>query len=137
MNNFFIFPGMSFGAMSCGAKTIPESFFMVAAEAVANALDAHDIEVESVVPHPNRIRQVAENVATAVVLAAQADGLAATTLGATKAEVAAELRKRMWTPPADRTRPAAPPTAGARRSTSASSRSASATWRSTESNDHG
>ena len=29
--------------------------------------------------------------------------------GATKAEVAAELRKRMWTPPADRTRPAAPP----------------------------
>ena len=33
MNNFFIFPGMSFGAMSCGAKTIPESFFMVAAEA--------------------------------------------------------------------------------------------------------
>ena len=109
VNNFFIFPGMSFGAMSCGAKTIPESFFMVAAEAVANALDAHDIEVESVVPHPNRIRQVAENVATAVVLAAQADGLAATTLGATKAEVAAELRKRMWTPPADRTRPAAPP----------------------------
>ena len=82
---------------------------MVAAEAVANSLDAHDIEVESVVPHPNRIRQVAENVATAVVLAAQADGLAATTLGATKAEVAAELRKRMWTPPADRTRPAAPP----------------------------
>ena len=33
VNNFFIFPGMSFGAMSCGAKTIPESFFMVAAEA--------------------------------------------------------------------------------------------------------
>ncbi|EOD29094.1 NADP+-dependent malic enzyme, partial [Emiliania huxleyi CCMP1516] len=76
VNNFFIFPGMSFGAWSCGARSIPESFFMVAAEAVANGLDAHDIEVESVVPHPSRIRSIAEGVAKAVVLAAQEKGLA-------------------------------------------------------------
>ncbi len=49
---------MSFGAMQCQAKTIPESFFMVAAEAVANSLDEHDLAVDSVVPHPARIRQV-------------------------------------------------------------------------------
>eukprot|EP00320_Phaeocystis_rex_P013857 CAMPEP_0119066370 /NCGR_PEP_ID=MMETSP1178-20130426/8932_1 /TAXON_ID=33656 /ORGANISM="unid sp, Strain CCMP2000" /LENGTH=685 /DNA_ID=CAMNT_0007047965 /DNA_START=40 /DNA_END=2097 /DNA_ORIENTATION=+ len=98
VNNFFIFPGMSFGAISCAAKTIPESFFMVAAEAVAHSLDAHDLAVESVVPHPARIRTVAENVATAVVLAAQAAGLAGKCLGSTKVEVAAALKAAMWSP---------------------------------------
>jgi len=98
VNNFFIFPGMSFGAMMCAAKTIPESLFMVAAEAVANSLDAHDIEVESVVPHPGRIRQVAENVATAVVVACQAQGLATKTLGSSAAEVSATLKAAMWAP---------------------------------------
>ena len=98
VNNFFIFPGMSFGAISCHAKTIPENFFMVAAEAVAQSLDAHDLEVESVVPHPGRIRQVAENVATAVVLAAQAQGLAGKPVGATKDEVEAALKRAMWSP---------------------------------------
>ena len=86
VNNFFIFPGMSFGAISCHAKTqtlalaptsaqaptltptptptptpaltrchaktIPESFFMVAAEAVAQSLDAHDLEVHSLTLQP-------------------------------------------------------------------------------------
>jgi len=98
VNNFFIFPGMSFGAMMCAATTIPESLFMVAAEAVAHSLDAHDIEVESVVPHPSRIRQVAENVAAAVVLAAQAAGIATKPLGESPAEVAAALKAAMWSP---------------------------------------
>jgi malate dehydrogenase (oxaloacetate-decarboxylating)(NADP+) len=99
VNNFFIFPGMSFGAMKCQAKTIPESFFMVAAEAVANSLDAHDIAVESVVPNPARIRTVSENVAAAVVLKAQADGLAAKPLGKDHPEIAAYLKGAMWSPP--------------------------------------
>ena len=98
VNNFFIFPGMSFGAWSCGARSIPESFFMVAAEAVANGLDAHDIEVESVVPHPSRIRSIAEGVAKAVVLAAQEKGLATKTLGAGAAEVSEALAGLMWSP---------------------------------------
>ena len=36
----------------CHAKTIPESFFMVAAEAVAQSLDAHDLEVHSLTLQP-------------------------------------------------------------------------------------
>merc|ERR1711907_751900 len=76
VNNCFIFPGMSFGAMCCEASTIPEKLFMVAAEAVANCLDARDIEMESVVPNPGRIREVGHAVALAVVMEAQASGLA-------------------------------------------------------------
>ena len=39
MNNFFIFPGMSFAAVCCEAAKIPDHLFMEAAEAVANSLD--------------------------------------------------------------------------------------------------
>jgi malic enzyme len=35
VNNFFIFPGLSFGLMACAAKTVPESLFLAAAEAGA------------------------------------------------------------------------------------------------------
>ncbi len=98
VNNFFIFPGMSFGAMCAKASTIPEHFFMLAAEAVANSLDSHDIDVESVVPHPSRIREVAQNVATAVVLGAQQKKLAGAHLGDDAAAVKKELASRMWNP---------------------------------------
>ena len=35
VNNVYIFPGMSFGAMCCEATAIPDRLFMVAAEAVS------------------------------------------------------------------------------------------------------
>merc|ERR1719161_3344333 len=43
VNNVYIFPGVSMGAICCQASTIPERLFMVAAEAVANSLDAQDL----------------------------------------------------------------------------------------------
>jgi len=76
VNNFFIFPGMSYGCMRCQSKTIPERYFMLAAEAVANSLDADDIKFESVVPNPGHIREVNLNVATAAVLGAEELGIA-------------------------------------------------------------
>ena len=57
--------------MACAATTIPESFFLVAAEAVAQSLSTEELFADSVLPAPARIREVAENVAVAVVLAAQ------------------------------------------------------------------
>ena len=73
----------------------------MAAEAVAQSLDAKDLEVESVVPHPSRIREVSEHVATSVVLAAQAQGLAGKQVGGSAAEVKVALRKAMWNPAPD------------------------------------
>jgi len=98
VNNFLIFPGMSFGAFCSECSTIPERLFMVAAEAVANALDEADIAAESVVPHPDRCRDVGEAVSVAVVLEAQKMGLTSKTLGETKDEVAAALKKMAWAP---------------------------------------
>ena len=62
VNNFFIFPGMSFGAVMCDAKSIPEKLFMVSAEAVAKSLSAEEVATDRVVPHPDRIRDVSLNV---------------------------------------------------------------------------
>lgn len=98
VNNFFIFPGISFGAYTCAATTIPEKFFLVAAQAVANSLDEKDITLDSVLPNPDRIREVAINVAAAVVLEAQASGVAMVNLGEAPQDVVAKLKEQMWTP---------------------------------------
>lgn len=101
VNNFFIFPGMSFGAMACNAKHIPERFFMVAAEAVAQCLDADDVKADSVLPNPACIREVGMNVAVAVVLEAENCYLARATLGANAIEVRKALETMMWSPSQD------------------------------------
>merc|ERR1712170_62942 len=92
------------GAVCCRASTIPERFFMVAAEAVANSLDEEDLKTDRVVPHPNKIRAVGLNVATAVVLEAQRMGLAGRALGKDAGEVKEALRGMMWSPEAPRRR---------------------------------
>merc|ERR1712226_1828127 len=96
--NVYIFPGMSFGAICCQAQSIPERFFMVAAEAVANSLDEDDLRADRVVPHLNRIREVGLNVAVAVVLEAQLMGLAGKNLGSDSKQVRAALMGMMWAP---------------------------------------
>ena len=98
VNNFFIFPGMSFGAVCCDASSIPESLFMAAAVAVAQSLDASEVAAERVVPHPDRIRDVSLEVAVATVLEAQRQGLANKPLGEGPGVVREALRKLMWAP---------------------------------------
>jgi malate dehydrogenase (oxaloacetate-decarboxylating)(NADP+) len=98
VNNVYIFPGVSFGAVVCEAKTIPESFFMKAAQAVANSLSEEDLRSDRVVPHRDQLREVALNVATALVMEAQKTGLANRTLGKDEAEVKAAVKALMWEP---------------------------------------
>ncbi len=100
VNNVYIFPGMSFGAQACAAKTIPERLFMVAAEAVANSLTEDDMKVDRVIPSRDRLREVNLNVATAVVLECQKLGLATNPLGDDAAAVKAALKAKQWSPSA-------------------------------------
>ena len=95
VNNVYIFPGVSFGAICCQASSVPERLFMAAAEAVANSLDDEDLKLDRVVPRRVRIQEVALNVATAVVLEAQAMGIAGRPLGKEWDEVQAALAKMM------------------------------------------
>ena len=94
----YIFPGLSFGAVACQAEKIPERMFMVAAEAVANSLTQEDLEADRVMPARSRLRDVALNVATTVVLESQKLGLAGRVLGEDWDEVKEQLRGMMWLP---------------------------------------
>jgi len=98
VNNVYIFPGVSFGACVCAAKTIPDRFFLVAAQAVANSLTEEDLQLDRVIPARERLREVSLEVATAVVLEAQEMGLATRVLGTSAAEVRAAVRALMWEP---------------------------------------
>jgi malate dehydrogenase (oxaloacetate-decarboxylating)(NADP+) len=98
VNNVYIFPGMSFGAICCQAKTIPERLFLVAAEAVANSLSQQDFDESRVIPHRDHVQRVNLNVATAVVQEAQRLSLARRNLGADAAAVRAALEGMMWKP---------------------------------------
>jgi len=98
VNNVYIFPGMSFAAICCQAKTIPERLFLVAAEAVANSLSQQDFDEGRVIPERDRVQEVNLNVATAVVLEAQNLSLARRKLGADAAAVKATLEGMMWKP---------------------------------------
>jgi len=98
VNNVYIFPGLSFGAVSCHARTLPDEVFLAAAEAVARSLNDKDISEDRVVPHPDRIREVGLNVATAVALECRRLGLADKLLGWSEVEVHATLQTMMWAP---------------------------------------
>ena len=98
VNNVYIFPGLSFGAVQCGAKTISDAVFLKAAEAVGNALTPQDIKEDRVVPPVARIRSVALKVATAVVEQVMKDGAATKPIDGTEAEIAAKLERNMWIP---------------------------------------
>ena len=71
---------------------------MVSAEAVAKSLSAEEVELDRVVPHPDRIRECSLSVATACVLEAQKLGLSRHPLGDTEAAVNAKLQSMMWSP---------------------------------------
>jgi malate dehydrogenase (oxaloacetate-decarboxylating)(NADP+) len=98
VNNVYIFPGVSFGSYACQAKSIPDSFFLKAAEAVANSLSAEDFQQDLVIPRRSRAREVGLNVAAAVVYEAQKQGLAGKSLGTTPEEVKSAVKALMWEP---------------------------------------
>ena len=98
VNNVYIFPGMSFGLVHCGARRVPEQLFLAAAEAVAESLTAEELQLDMVVPRRERIQEVSLEVATQVAFEAQCLGLAREVLGSDVKEVREELEKRRWRP---------------------------------------
>jgi len=61
-------------------------------------LSPEDLKVDRVIPERDRVREVALNVATAVVLEAQRTGLAAKKLADSWEAVKKEVSAKMWQP---------------------------------------
>ncbi len=65
-NNMFIFPGVGFAAVSVRAKYVPDSFFIVAARALAEVVPEVDVRSGTIYPSVSIIRDISRRVAVAV-----------------------------------------------------------------------
>lgn len=92
-NNALIFPGLGLGAIVGRASRVTDRMLRAAAAAVAGLVDA---EVSgALLPHFDDLRGTSAAVASAVIRAAQADGVAQADLGR---DVDAAVRAAMWWP---------------------------------------
>lgn len=65
-NNSYIFPGVALGVLCAGAATIPEDIFLVSAERLANLVTEADLNVGSLYPPLETIRDCSVKIAVEV-----------------------------------------------------------------------
>jgi malate dehydrogenase (oxaloacetate-decarboxylating) len=93
-NNALLFPGIGLGITVSRARRVSDGMLAAAAAAVAELSDA-SVLGSPVLPPVTSLREVSVSVAKAVVLAAQAEGLAGATISA---DLDKQVRAAMWTP---------------------------------------
>jgi malate dehydrogenase (oxaloacetate-decarboxylating) len=94
-NNAFIFPGVALGVLATGARHVTDSMFMAAATALAECSPSRHDPNAPLLPSIEDVRQVSRQVAIAVGLEAQRQGLAP---GTTPEQLEQSVTARMWTP---------------------------------------
>ncbi|BDA50170.1 NADP-dependent malic enzyme [Coccomyxa sp. Obi] len=94
-NNFFIFPGVGFGAVMCKAKIITDEMMLAAARALADFVTPEQIEQGQIYPEAKDLRACAATVATAVADEAFRQGLARIKK---PADLRGFIEHRMWDP---------------------------------------
>ena len=75
-NNAYVFPGIGLGAVSCRARTLPDSLFLEAARTLAGLTDQDDLDRGSIYPPLREIRRISLAIATRVAEKAYAAKLA-------------------------------------------------------------
>jgi malate dehydrogenase (oxaloacetate-decarboxylating) len=75
-NNVYIFPAMGLGVRAVNARRVTDSMFMAAARALAETSPALEDVNASLLPPLPEIREVADQIATAVARCAQEEGIA-------------------------------------------------------------
>ncbi|ORX37148.1 hypothetical protein BD324DRAFT_673974 [Kockovaella imperatae] len=74
-NNFYVFPGIGFGALACGATTITDRMITAAAIGLSESRTQEEIAAGLLYPRLERIRQVSAAVSAALVKQAQKEGV--------------------------------------------------------------
>jgi malate dehydrogenase (oxaloacetate-decarboxylating) len=93
-NNALIFPGLGLGVIASRASRVTDSMLAAAARAVSELVDTSTLGAP-LLPRVEQLRETSVAVATAVIEAAQADGVATVSLAG---DVPAQLRELMWRP---------------------------------------
>lgn len=65
-NNSYIFPGVALGVICAGISIIPEDIFLVSAERLANMVTDADLDVGSLYPPLETIRDCSMKIAVSV-----------------------------------------------------------------------
>ena len=74
-NNVYIFPGVGYGALACGAREVTDAMFLAAARRLAELVTPEDLALGRIYPALTRIREVSLELAIAVVAEARRAGL--------------------------------------------------------------
>ena len=74
-NNVFIFPGVGLGVLLAEASEVTDGMFSVAAQRLADEVQASDLASGSLFPPPRAIRRVSARIAEAVIAEARDTGL--------------------------------------------------------------
>ncbi|CAL5222208.1 g4539 [Coccomyxa viridis] len=94
-NNFWIFPGVGFGAVMSKSKKVTDEMFLAAARALADFVTPEQIEQGQLYPEAKDLRKVAATVATAVADEAIKQGVARIKR---PADLRGFIEHRMWDP---------------------------------------
>lgn len=73
-NNSYIFPGVALGILCAGATTIPEEVFLVSARKLATLVSENDLEIGSLYPPLETIRDCSLKIAVDVMQYAYDNG---------------------------------------------------------------
>lgn len=94
----YIFPGLGLGATLAGAKTVSDKMLYVAAEALANYVNAEDHKLGKVFPPLSEIRDVSKKVAIAVIEQALEEGQATKIQDVHIDDLDSFVQKKMYDP---------------------------------------
>ena len=94
-NNVYIFPAVGLGVIASSARRITDSMMLVAARTLAENSPALKDPFASLLPSLTDLRRVAADIALAVGIAAQKDGVAARII---EDELRARVMATQWTP---------------------------------------
>ncbi len=94
-NNVYIFPAIGLGVVASGARRVTDAMMLAAARTLAESSPASKNSSASLLPPLTDIRRVAAEIAIAVGLEAQREGLAP---NATEEELRQRVARNQWTP---------------------------------------
>ena len=94
-NNVYIFPAMGLGVVASGARRVTESMMLAAARTLAGNSPALEDPSASLLPPLTELRRVAAEIAVAVGMEAQKDGVAPEI---SEEELRQRVLKTQWTP---------------------------------------
>ena len=94
-NNIYIFPAVGLGVVASGARRVTDSMMLAAARTLAGNSSALEDPSASLLPPLTHLRRVAAEIAVAVGIAAQKDGVAAPV---TEDELHRQVMATQWTP---------------------------------------